>query len=113
MRVTKSARLNVRLSPATVAQLDELATVFGNRTAAITIAVDRMYNQERSIMSDDGISEAILARARAIHAEVCGCDNPRCPTRQEVYDWLEDGDQGEGRTTADLVAEWREREAEA
>lgn len=62
MRVTKSARLNVRLSPATVAQLDELATVFGNRTAAITIAVDRMYNQERSIMSDDGISEAILQR---------------------------------------------------
>jgi len=52
MRVTKPARLNVRLSPATVAQLDELATVFGNRTAAITIAVDRMYNQERSIMSD-------------------------------------------------------------
>ena len=59
----------------------------------------------------DGINERVLGLATVLHGEVCGCDNPRCATRQEVYDWLIEGDGGVGRTLADLVAEWREYSA--
>jgi hypothetical protein len=53
------------------------------------------------------IDEVVLARARAVHAEVCGCDNKRCNLTNDVYQWLMVGDKGEGATTEALVEEWR------
>jgi hypothetical protein len=79
----------------------------------LTLAIDRMYREDQmhhlSYEADaETIDEAVLARARAIHAEVCGCDDKRCPITDEIYQWLVAGDRGQGRTTADLVAEWTE-----
>ena len=54
------------------------------------------------------IDGCLLNLAHAIHSEVCGCDDKRCPVTGAIYDWLEAGDRGEGRTAADLAAEWRE-----
>jgi len=49
----KSHRLNIRLSEATINQLDWLIQEcrFTNRTQVIERAIDRMYNLERSSMS--------------------------------------------------------------
>ena len=51
----KSHRLNIRLSEATINQLDWLIQEgrFTNRTQVIVTAVDRMYNTERSNMSQN------------------------------------------------------------
>lgn len=51
-RNVKSHRLNVRISEATVSQLDWLIreAQFTNRTSIIETAIDRMFQQERSNM---------------------------------------------------------------
>jgi hypothetical protein len=51
--------------------------------------------------------DAKLELARQVHAEVCGCDDKRCETTTEIYDWLSDGDT-EGLTLEQIVAEWNE-----
>ena len=81
-----------------------------NHGQAIDYALARTVELLQQEENMDGINERVLGLATVIHAEVCGCDNPRCTTRQEVYEWLEEGDGGEGRTLADLVAEWRDYE---
>ena len=53
---------------------------------------------------------AMLRIAQAIHGEVCGCDDKRCATYQEIYDWLEGGDLDGTETVASLIAEWQEEE---
>jgi hypothetical protein len=104
-----------RPSETTARQLDWLAARerYGSRQTVITVAVDRMYREETMSRLNyeadaETIDEAVLARARAIHAEACGCDNRRCGVTNEIYQWLVAGDRGQGRTTADLVAEWTE-----
>jgi hypothetical protein len=50
-----------------------------------------------------------------IYDEVYGhLDDKRHKSRRvgEIYDWLANGDGGEGRSLADLVDEWREYTAE-
>lgn len=106
-----------KFSDATLAQIAALAeTRNGNATAVIEIAVDRMYQQEGSAPMPGMNYEAepqefdarMLALANAVHDEVCGCDNKRCSVTGEIYEWLSEGDGGDGRALADLVAEWRE-----
>lgn len=84
-----------------------------NHGQAIDYALARTVELLRKEGNMDGINERVAGLATVIHAEVCGCDNPRCTTRQEIYEWLSEGDGGEGRTLADLVAEWREYSAAA
>jgi hypothetical protein len=97
-----------KLNDATLAQIEWLSrSRNGNATAVVEIAVDRMYQQER-IATMQEIDDRMLSLARAVHGEVCGCDNKHCAVPGEIYDWLEAGDGGEGRTVADLVAEWLE-----
>jgi hypothetical protein len=52
-RNIKSRRLNIRISEATISQLDWLIqdAGFTNRTQVIERAIDRMYNLDRSSMS--------------------------------------------------------------
>jgi hypothetical protein len=52
--------------------------------------------------------ERLVALAHAIHGEVCDCDDKGCTVESDMYAWLEAGDAGEGRTVADLAAEWRD-----
>jgi len=53
--------------------------------------------------------------AELIYRQVSGADNNEEYARltSEIYDWLDDGDGGEGRTVASLSAEWIEREEDA
>ena len=97
-----------KLNDATLAQIEWLSrSRNGNATAVLEIAVDRMYQQERTTTMQE-IDERLLSLSREIHGEVCGCDNKRCTVTGEIYDWLESGDGGEGRAMADLVTEWQE-----
>ncbi len=53
--------------------------------------------------------------AEAVYREVFGhLDDKyfKASKVQEIYEWLEAGDGGVDRTVADLVAEWREWDAE-
>ena len=45
-----------------------------------------------------------------IHAEVCDCDDKRCPLPSEIRDWLDDGDTRQIRNMniQSLAEDWRE-----
>ena len=60
------------------------------------------------------MSERIDTLAEAIYTEVFGTiDDARFESEKttEILDWLADGDEGKGRTVADLADEWREYDA--
>jgi hypothetical protein len=109
-----------KLADATIRQLDWLADhgYNGNRTAVVETAIDRMFVQEGGTVTrmnyeapPEEIDAAVLARAEAIHAEVCYCDSKRCDLTNQIYQWLMAGDRGEGRIVTDLALEWQEYEA--
>ena len=56
------------------------------------------------------MNERLLRLATAIYSETDGSDYEphRAQTIAEIADWLSDGDDGAGRTVADLAAEWVE-----
>ena len=88
MRTTKATRLNVRLAPATVAQLDTLATRYGNRTAVIETAVDRMYQQEGNMTT---AYDRAVARVNATPELESYRDlliEYDWPNADEHYDWV-------------------------
>ena len=112
MSSTTPMPTSFRLSPETRRQLDELAAQYKTRSTALTVAVDRLYNSKRSNMDS---TDQVLAIAQGIYSEVFGALDDRrfeAAKVQEIYDWLQSGDGGEGRTVEDLAEEWREYDAE-
>lgn len=113
------SQVNVRMSSATRAKLDALTTRYGTQAEAIAVAVDRLYQTERSTMTrmsyeaePELIDETVLELARSVHSEVCGCDDKRCSVTNEIYAWLVEGDRGESSTVEQVIAEWREYDQE-
>jgi hypothetical protein len=86
----------------------------GNSHTVVTVAIDRMYAREtaeRSIMHEHPLN----VLAEAIYTQVFGHLDDKYFSAvkiQEIYDWLEAGDDGEDRTVADLATEWREYDAD-
>jgi len=101
-----------RLSDPTAHQLDWLAERYGNRTTAVTVAIDRLFAQQRSTMD---IETTLTTLAEVIYSEVFGhLDDKgfRTSKVQEIHEWLEAGDLDPLPTAADLADEWREYDAE-
>jgi len=100
-----------RPSAETRRQLKSLRALYGTNQTVITMAVDRMFQQERSAMSEN----RLYALAADIYSALYGhLDNKYFEAAKvgEIADWLAAGDGGEGRTVADLAAEWRDLDSE-
>lgn len=94
-----------RLSEPTLCQLQWLADRFGNKTTAVTIAIDRMYQAERRDMQwnrDLIVDELGADNWAEVVAEFDGMD------ADAIEEWLDDiypGEQGTHATFARVLVE--------
>ncbi len=89
-------------------------TILADRILAAcngSTAIFPLYNKADQLYP---AARDLSALAAEIYSLVYGGDNKyhRKNITSEIEDWLTDGDQGAGRTAADLAAEWIEYDQE-
>lgn len=75
--------ISIRISDATRAKLDQLATRYGTQTEVVAVALDRLYQQEvamtaRVTITDDGLhcqgcGKMVSAEYKQQDPAPCGC----------------------------------------
>ena len=105
-------RVTFNLPPEDMEKLKRIAQAQGISASELLhqtiekLAREKMNYEAESETTDN----RLLGIARAMHGELCDCDDRNCNTVNDIYSWLASGDN-ETLTEADtpeLVKEWRE-----
>lgn len=100
----KTERLEIRITNELKTALQEIAYEQRRTVSQLVCIVLEDYTMAHN--DEYRLTEI----ARAMHGEICDCDDKTCEMTTEIYDWLYNGDAA-NLTMADvpdLVKEWKE-----